>query len=171
MTTINDRPQAARRTGPRTRSGKARVARNGLRHGLSPPALADPATTAAIDILAQLITKDAPGAAAEAAELARDVAQAQVDLIRVRRVRRNLLAAAFAEVAGGAPETAAQASGRVDAAALASRRSAWRPGSLRAARPVAPQVRHPGLPRGAGTPFWQNPNFLNENRGGQITRP
>jgi hypothetical protein len=108
MTTINDRPQAARRTGPRTRSGKARVARNGLRHGLSPPALADPATTAAIDILAQLITKDAPGAAAEAAELARAVAQAQVDLIRVRRVRRNLLAAAFAEVAGGAPETAAR---------------------------------------------------------------
>jgi hypothetical protein len=68
--------------------------------------LADPATSAAIGILAQQITKDAPGAAAEVAELAREVAQAQVDLIRVRRVRRNLLAAAFAEVAGRTPETA-----------------------------------------------------------------
>jgi len=107
VTQTSDRPQAARRSGPRTRGGKARVARNAMRHGLSLPVLADPATTAAVEILAQQIAKDAPRAAAEIGELAREVAQAQVDLIRVRRVRHDLLAAAFAEIAGGAPATAA----------------------------------------------------------------
>ena len=79
-----------------------------IRHGLSPPVLADPATTAAVAILTQQIAKDAPGAATEIGELAREVAQAQVDLIRVRRVRHDLLAAAFTEIAGGAPEAAAR---------------------------------------------------------------
>jgi hypothetical protein len=107
MTQSSDRPRATRCPGPRTPGGKARAARNAMRHGLNLPVLADPATAAAVEILARQITKDAPGATAEIGELAREVAQAQVDLVRVRRVRCDLLAAAFNEIAGGAPKTAA----------------------------------------------------------------
>jgi hypothetical protein len=92
-----DRAPAQRRRGPHTPAGKAHAARNALRHGLSLPVLADPATAAAVDAFARQMT---PAADAEIGELARAVAQAQVDLIRVRRARQDLLAAAFTHLAG-----------------------------------------------------------------------
>jgi hypothetical protein len=96
-----------RRSGPRTPDGKARVARNAMRYGLSLPVLADPATAAAVEVLARQIAGNAAGADPDIGVLAREVAQAQVDLIRVRRARHDLLAAALAGFAGGAPQTAA----------------------------------------------------------------
>jgi hypothetical protein len=93
------------RRGPRTAAGKARVAQNSVRHGLNLPVLADPATAAAVEALTRQMCE---GADSETAELARAVAQAQVDLTRVRRVRHHLLAAALAHLAGGAEEAAAQ---------------------------------------------------------------
>jgi hypothetical protein len=92
------------RRGPRTRGGKARAARNALRHGLNQPVLADPATAAAVEDLARRMTRSADP---QAGELAHAVAQAQVDLIRVRRARHDLFAAAFAQLANGAPDAAA----------------------------------------------------------------
>jgi len=92
------------RRGPRTVAGKARVARNAMRHGLNLPVLADPATAAQVEALTRQMCE---GVDAETAELARAVAQAQVDLTRVRRARHDLLAAALADLAGGAEEAAA----------------------------------------------------------------
>jgi hypothetical protein len=102
-----DRAPALRRRGPNTSDGKARSARNALRYGLSLPVLADPATAAEVEALARQM-----GSAGDAdvGELARAVAQAQVDLIRIRRARQGLIAAVFSHVAektvigpGGAP--------------------------------------------------------------------
>jgi hypothetical protein len=66
--------------------------------------LGDPATAAAVEALTRQI---APGADADTGALARAVAQAQVDLLRVRLVRRDLLAAALPTVSGIDSKTAA----------------------------------------------------------------
>jgi hypothetical protein len=84
-----DRTPAQRRRGPHTSGGKARSARNALRYGLSLPVFADPMTAAEVDALAGQM---APTTQPEVGELAREVAQAQVDLIRIRRARLDLLA-------------------------------------------------------------------------------
>jgi hypothetical protein len=90
------------RRGPHTPGGKARVAQNAVRYGLSLPVLADPATAAEVQALMRQLCSTAD---AETNELARAVAQAQVDLIRIRRVRQGLIAAVFSHVADG-PEKA-----------------------------------------------------------------
>jgi hypothetical protein len=99
-----DRRQVQERSGPRTAGGKARVAQNAIRHGLSLPVLADPATAAAVEALTRQMSE---GADPETVELAQAVAHAQVDLSRVRRARHDLLAAALAHLTGGAEEAAA----------------------------------------------------------------
>jgi len=88
------------------------VARNALRHGLSLPVLADPATAAAVDALARQMP---PAADAEIGALAQAVAQAQVDLIRIRHARHDLLAAALRDLAGGTGEAVPDASQRAAA--------------------------------------------------------
>ena len=80
-----NRANAARSTGPRTRAGKAAVARNALRHGLSLPVLADPALTAEVAALATRIAGEGASAARHVAAVR--IAEAQVDVRRVRRVR------------------------------------------------------------------------------------
>jgi len=84
--------------GPRTARGKAHSARNALRHGLSLPVAADPATAAAVEALTRQILAAPPGEAGAPAEriaLAQAVAEAQVDVARIRHVRHDLIAAAF----------------------------------------------------------------------------
>jgi hypothetical protein len=83
-----NRANAARSTGPRTPAGMATAARNAWRHGLRTPVLADPTLAPEVAALAHAIAGDGASAASSAA--AARIAEAQVDLVRVRGVRLAL---------------------------------------------------------------------------------
>lgn len=90
-----NRANAKRSTGPRTAEGKARVSHNALGYGLAIPVTANPAFQAEIDQLAQAILLICgPGANLE---LATRVAEAQVDLNRVRSARHHLISCTLQE--------------------------------------------------------------------------
>jgi hypothetical protein len=80
-------------TGPRTRHGRARAARNALRHGLSLPVCSDPVLSAQVEELAREIAGE--DADQEMQEAARLIAEAQIDVHRVRQMRHQLLTAAL----------------------------------------------------------------------------
>jgi hypothetical protein len=84
-----NRANARASTGPKTAGGRARTARNALRHGLSVPVFSDPVFSEEVDALAREIA--GPDADAEVLELARRVAEAEIDLRRVRYARHQLL--------------------------------------------------------------------------------
>ena len=84
-----NRANARASTGPRTAQGRARASRNALRHALSLPACSNPALSEEVETLAREIA--GPGANAETQELARQVAEAQIDLRGVRYARHQFL--------------------------------------------------------------------------------
>jgi len=84
-----NRANARASTGPKTAQGRARAVRNALRHGLSLPIYSDPALSEEVDTLAREIAGIDPNA--EVQEHARRVAEAQIDLHRVRNARHQLL--------------------------------------------------------------------------------
>jgi hypothetical protein len=90
-----DRQQRANRanakssTGPRTTAGKARAAQNALSHGLNVPVWSDAALSPMAEAIARRIA--GPDTDAKALEHARRIAEAQVDLDRVRAYRRRML--------------------------------------------------------------------------------
>jgi hypothetical protein len=84
-----NRANARASTGPQTARGRARVARNALRHGLSLRACSNPALSEEVEALAREIA--GPDATAEIQELARLIAEAQIDLRRVRYARHHFL--------------------------------------------------------------------------------
>jgi hypothetical protein len=88
-----NRENARSSTGPRTPEGKAQSSRNARRHGLNVSVVCDHALAADVESLAHDIA--GPGATAEVLELARDVAEAQIDLSRVRRARHQALLRLF----------------------------------------------------------------------------
>jgi hypothetical protein len=80
-----NRRNAQRSTGPRTAAGKARVRRNALQHGLAVPVSDDQQTAEQIERLAIEL---AAGSLVPAQQnLARRAAEAQVELLRVRRTK------------------------------------------------------------------------------------
>jgi hypothetical protein len=92
--------QNARRcTGPKSAAGKARSARNGFSHGLNLPVLADPALAGEAAALARriVISIDGNDRDPRRLELASRIADAQVDLLRARRVRLALFERAFSD--------------------------------------------------------------------------
>jgi hypothetical protein len=93
LTTIRqlsaNRANAAASTGPRTKAGRARSARNAFRHGLNIAVFNEPALAPQAEALARGIA--GPHAGAEALEWARQIAEAQVDLNRVRLARRRAI--------------------------------------------------------------------------------
>jgi hypothetical protein len=76
-------------SGPNTARGKARAAQNARRHGLSLSVIADPALSKDVEILAQEIAGKTP--VREIYERARRIAEAQIDLNRIRRACHELL--------------------------------------------------------------------------------
>lgn len=84
-----NRANARASTGPRTAAGKKRATRNALRHGLSLSILGNPTLSAEAGNLAREIAGE--GATPDILELARWVAEAQIDLIRIRQARHDLL--------------------------------------------------------------------------------
>jgi hypothetical protein len=84
-----NRANSLRSTGPKTASGRAAAAGNARRHGLRIPVLADPAVAAEVEAMAKKIAGEA--AAPELVELARRIAEAEIDVLRVRRARSNMI--------------------------------------------------------------------------------
>jgi hypothetical protein len=75
-------------TGPKTTRGCARAARNALRHGLNLPIYSNPTLSEEVEALAREIIGTDIGA--ERKEFARRIAEAQIQLRRVRHARQLL---------------------------------------------------------------------------------
>jgi hypothetical protein len=82
-----NRANAQASTGPRTRQGKIRASQNARRHGLSVSVLTDPLLSQDAETLAHELAGE--GASAALLEPARRAAEAQIDLIRIRRARHD----------------------------------------------------------------------------------
>jgi hypothetical protein len=82
---------AQRSTGPRTAAGKSTSSRNALRHGLSRPQEMNAATEADIHQLTNEIVGDCKNN--YELRCATEAAAALLDLIRIRKVRTEMLAA------------------------------------------------------------------------------
>jgi hypothetical protein len=90
-----NRANARASTGPKTAQGRAHSARNARRHGLSLPVLSNPALSEQVEPLARDIA--GAGASPEILELARRIAESQIDLRRVRAARHELLSSALCD--------------------------------------------------------------------------
>ena len=84
-----NRANARVSTGPKTKHGKTRTAQNAFRHGLSLCIFADSTRIAEVDNMAHEIAGQ--NAAPEILELARRIAEVQIDLQRIRQAQLNLL--------------------------------------------------------------------------------
>jgi hypothetical protein len=90
-----NRANAQASTGPKTADGRVRAARNALRHALSLSVCSNPALSEEMETLAREIA--GPDANAETQDLARQVAEAQIDLRCVRYARHKLLSDVLAD--------------------------------------------------------------------------
>ena len=84
-----NRTNAQASSGPKTARGKARATRNARRHGLSLSVILDLALSEHVEAFARAIAADTTDA--NISQLARRVAEAQVDLQRVRYARHQLV--------------------------------------------------------------------------------
>lgn len=84
----SNRANAKASTGPRSREGKSRAAKNALRHGLSRSVAGDPETERSIAFLADEITGDFRSD--EIQTISRRVAEAEKELLRVRQLRNDV---------------------------------------------------------------------------------
>ena len=83
-----NRANAAKSTGPRTKAGKSAARVNARLHGLATAVQSEPGADAEIERLARAIAEEA--ARPDLIEFARRIAEAEVDLRRIRRSRETL---------------------------------------------------------------------------------
>jgi len=83
-----NRANSRRSSGPKTKAGRAKSAQNARRHGLRVPVLSERALVDEVELLARKITDGLPF---ELMDLARKIAEADIDVQRVRRVRNELV--------------------------------------------------------------------------------
>lgn len=96
-----NRANSVRSTGPKTAAGRAASARNARRHGLTVPVLSDPVFSAEVGRLAQTI---AGSSTPELLELARRIGEAEVDVLRIRRIRSDMTSRELTIVRWETPE-------------------------------------------------------------------
>ena len=99
-----NRHNARRSTGPRSRAGKKRSSHNAYRHGLSSTMTSNVASAKLLDTLTRRIAGDTEDA--RILERARTIAQAELELARIRRVRLALIAREMMPEAIDPPATA-----------------------------------------------------------------
>ena len=87
--TLANRRNSRKSTGPKSASGKARSSKNALRHGLETPPSANPVFAQQIEDMARALAGE--GADLDCLRCARRVAEAQYDVLRIRRIRDKLL--------------------------------------------------------------------------------
>jgi len=117
-----NRENAKKSTGPKTAGGRARSSRNALSHGLSLPLKLDAEAAAKAGLIRQML-------ASEPTELSRgvaavEVAEAQLDVLRIRAVRWQMMVQL--ESAGDLTHLRRLAAlDRYEGSALARRSRAW----------------------------------------------
>lgn len=85
-----NRANAKKSTGPRTATGRSKSSRNALRHGLSAPRRLDPTTSVKAAAIARALVDDR--ASEEQLASAAEFAEAHLELLRIRALRRELAA-------------------------------------------------------------------------------
>ena len=123
-----NRRNALKSTGPRTRAGKAIVARNARTHGLNIPTVCDPGFAREVVEVAREIETSVTGAEADATghELACRIAEAIIDMRRVRLAKLPLVATLDADPGDRGALTRLWRLDRYEARAFVRRRRAIR---------------------------------------------
>jgi hypothetical protein len=83
----SNRKNAQKSTGPRSEAGRRRSRRNAFRHGLAIAIASDPAFSSEIEVLAKVLSGDI--GRQPVGEFARQVAEAEIDLLRIRKARAS----------------------------------------------------------------------------------
>ncbi len=130
-----NRANARASTGPTTIQGRARSAKNAHRHGLSLPVFVDPALSQEVEALAREMA--GANASSEIQELARRIAEAQIDLRRVRCARHSLLLSALGDLDYDSPRAARKKS---IAAYVAKRMVRLTPEAAQLLKPFAARI-------------------------------
>ncbi len=105
-----NRANARASSGPKTAAGKVRSALNAFRHGFNVPIFLDPALASDVEALAQRI---AGSGDLSLMEEARRVAEAQIDVRRVRAYRHRLIERAMPDPKAAEPAPFAPAAARI----------------------------------------------------------
>ncbi len=90
-----NRNNAKKSTGPRSNAGREASRRNALRHGLAVAIGSDPAFHEDIEKLAKLLTSSS--GMQKVSEFARAAAEAEHDLLRIRKIRASLFETYFGD--------------------------------------------------------------------------